>query len=377
MGQGRNQEMSSTPADIATPSRDRFHAVYSVLEEAVGSRAFPGCAFGVLAADRIQLTDAVGRFTYEADSAKVQPATAFDVASVTKVAATTAMAMLLHQRGLLELDTLVADLLPGFIVGREPGSLARRVTLRHLLAHNSGLPEYVEFFRTHRTASALFKACLDLPLEADPTARAAYSDPGYILLGKALEMVAHERMTTFLTREIYRPLGLRSTGFRPAASQRAQIPPTEQDTWFRHRLIQGEVQDENASVLGGVSGHAGLFTNVPDLLRLAQEILRALDPAANSLFKAATVRTFAQRQPPAGSSRAIGWDTPSENSSAGTHFSANSIGHLGFSGCSIWIDLDARVAAVLLTNRTWPDRQNQAIRQVRPAFHNAVREILE
>ena len=377
MNQGRNQEMSTAPADIATPSRDRFHAMYSVLEEAVDSRAFPGCAFGVLAGDQVVLSDAVGRFTFEADSPQVRPATPFDVASVTKVAATTAMAMLLYQRGQLALDTLVADLLPGFIVGREPGSAARRVTLRHLLAHNSGLPAYVEFFRTVRSSAALLKACLKLPLEAEPGTRAAYSDPGYILLGKALELLARERMTSFLARELYRPLGLHNTCFRPAAQLREKIPPTEVDTWFRQRLIQGEVQDENASVLGGISGHAGLFSTVPELLRVAQELLRALDPAATSIFTAATVETFAQRQPPTGSSRAIGWDTPSENSSAGTYFSPHSIGHLGYSGCSLWIDLDARVAAVLLTNRTWPDRQNQAIRQVRPAFHNALRRALE
>jgi CubicO group peptidase (beta-lactamase class C family) len=351
--------------------------MYSVLEEAVDSRAFPGCAFGVLAGDQVVLSDAVGRFTFEADSPQVRPATPFDVASVTKVAATTAMAMLLYQRGQLALDTLVADLLPGFIVGREPGSAARRVTLRHLLAHNSGLPAYVEFFRTVRSSAALLKACLKLPLEAEPGTRAAYSDPGYILLGKALELLARERMTSFLARELYRPLGLHNTCFRPAAQLREKIPPTEVDTWFRQRLIQGEVQDENASVLGGISGHAGLFSTVPELLRVAQELLRALDPAATSIFTAATVETFAQRQPPTGSSRAIGWDTPSENSSAGTYFSPHSIGHLGYSGCSLWIDLDARVAAVLLTNRTWPDRQNQAIRQVRPAFHNALRRALE
>lgn len=364
------------PADIATPSRDRFHAAYRTLEEAVDAQAFPGCAFGVVAGDEVVLSDALGRFTYEPESAQVLPETRFDVASVTKVVATTAMAMLLYQRGELDLDTLVGDLLPGFVIGREAGSLARRVTLRHLLAHNSGLPAYVEFFRTLPTEAGLFKACLELPLEAEPGSRADYSDPGYILLGKALEMLAREWLASFTAREIFGPLGMHATGFRPAAKVRALIPPTEKDTWFRKRLIQGEVQDENCSVLGGVSGHAGLFSTAPDLLRFAQEILRALEPGARSLFRAETVEAFAKRQPPAGSSRAIGWDTPSENSSAGKYFAPKSIGHLGYSGCSLWIDLEARVAAVLLTNRTWPDRQNQAIRQVRPVFHNAVREAL-
>ncbi len=140
------------------------------------------------------------------------------------------------------------------------------------------------------------------------------------------------------------------------------------------------MQDENASVLNGVAGHAGLFSNVPDLLRFAGEILAAsgsLHPqGASPIFTRDTVECFALRQGPDGSSRALGWDTPSQESSAGHHFSANSIGHLGFSGCSLWIDLDASIAAVLLTNRTWPDRQSQLIKQVRPAFHDAVRKAL-
>jgi CubicO group peptidase (beta-lactamase class C family) len=140
------------------------------------------------------------------------------------------------------------------------------------------------------------------------------------------------------------------------------------------------VQDENAWVLKGVAGHAGVFSNVPDLLRFAGSVLtaarndeRSSDP---KLFSSQTLERFAERQGPAGSSRALGWDTPSENSSAGSHFSSRSIGHLGYSGCSLWIDLDAEIAIVLLTNRTWPDRKSQLIREVRPAFHDAVREAL-
>jgi CubicO group peptidase (beta-lactamase class C family) len=158
------------------------------------------------------------------------------------------------------------------------------------------------------------------------------------------------------------------------------IPPTEEDLTFRHRRIQGEVEDENACVLNGVAGHAGLFSNVPDLLRFAGAILRNAKPAGSeenpSLFDSAVLERFAQRQPPEGSSRALGWDTPSEPSSTGKHFARHSIGHLGYSGCSLWIDLDAAVAIVLLTNRTWPDRQSHLIREIRPLFHDAVREAL-
>jgi CubicO group peptidase (beta-lactamase class C family) len=161
---------------------------------------------------------------------------------------------------------------------------------------------------------------------------------------------------------------------------RTAIPPTEEDLTFRHRRIQGEVQDENAWVLNGVAGHAGLFSNVPDLLRFAGEILRSAKPAVSgenpSLFNSAVLKQFAKRQSPEGSSRALGWDTPSQPSSSGKHFTRHSIGHLGYSGCSLWIDLDAAVAVALLTNRTWPDRQSQLIREVRPLFHDAIREAL-
>jgi CubicO group peptidase (beta-lactamase class C family) len=181
-------------------------------------------------------------------------------------------------------------------------------------------------------------------------------------------------------REIFHRLELEHTGFNPQRYLGPTIPPTEEDTSFRQRVIQGEVQDENAWVMNGVAGHAGLFSSVPDVLRFSEEILRAMrtnPPAAPGLFEAATIERFAERQDPPGSSRALGWDTPSENSSSGRHFSSRSIGHLGYSGCSLWIDLDADIAVVLLTNRTWPDRANQAIREVRPSFHDAVREALK
>ena len=366
----------------------RFGAAYRVLEEAIAARAFPGCAFGVHAGGQVVLTDALGRFTYEPESPVVAAETLFDVASVTKVIATTAAAMLLVQRHQIDVDALLGDLLPGFIVGRDPGDPARTITLKHLLAHNSGLPGYVEFFRTAATPESLFRACLELPLEAEPGMRAEYSDPGFILLGKALEVVMGEPLDSWCAREIFQPLGMQATQFCPAPTSRAAIPPTEEDTWFRHRLIQGEVQDENASVLGGVAGHAGLFSNIADLLRFAAAIFNTnLDTGAGAnaanvrgrarlLFDPQVLNQFTQRQPPAGSSRALGWDTPSANSSAGKHFSGHSIGHLGYSGCSFWIDLDAAVAIVLLTNRTWPDRKNQLIRGVRPAFHDAIREAL-
>jgi CubicO group peptidase (beta-lactamase class C family) len=355
----------------------QFAGAYGVLHEAIRARAFPGCAFGVLAGGETVLVDSLGRFTYDESAPTVKGHTVFDVASLTKVVATTAAAMLLFQRGGLDLETPLSALLPEFVAGRPAGDPARSVTIRHLLAHNSGLPGYVDFFRETRDARVLIQELLKTPLVTAPDARAEYSDPGFTLLGMALEAHLGEPLAQWLQREVYRPLGLTETGFCPPTEKRLAIPPTEEDTWLRNRRIQGEVQDENAWVLGGAAGHAGLFSNVPDLLGFAAEILDAWGKNGKlKLFQASTIEAFAKRQPPAGSPWALGWDTPSGQSSSGHHFSRNSIGHLGYSGCSLWIDLEASLAVVLLTNRTWPDRKSQLIKEVRPAFYDAVRESL-
>ena len=366
---------------LSNPEIERFSAAYRVLEQAIQGHAFPGCAFGALAGGELVLADALGGFTYEEGAPPVRTDTVFDIASLTKVVSTTAVAMLLYQTGVLDVDTPLGDLLPGFVVGRESTERARKVTIRHLLAHNSGLPGYVEFFRTVTTPAALFRACLELPIEAVPGEHAEYSDPGFILLGKALEVLLRTDLAVAAQKMVFDPLDLTSTRFYPSLQERHRIPPTEIDETFRHRRIQGEVQDENASILNGAAGHAGLFSNVPDLLRFASEIVASAKndgrSSSKTLFSADTIETFAMRQGPEGSSRALGWDTPSPESSAGHHFSSHSIGHLGYSGCSLWIDLDADIAVVLLTNRTWPDRKTELIKQIRPAFHDAVREALQ
>ncbi|HUN82897.1 MAG TPA: serine hydrolase domain-containing protein [Terracidiphilus sp.] len=372
--------MSAASSPTQNELQSRFPRVYDVLSAAIAARSFPGCAFGVFANNAVQLQDALGRFTYEDASPAITINTAYDIASVTKVVATTAACMLLHQRGKLDLDSPLGDFLPAFVIGRDTAEGARHIRIRHLLAHSSGLPGYIELFRKAATPEELLRACLQLPIEGEPGTRAEYSDIGFILLGKAIEVITGEDLAAWVAREVFGPLGLASTAFAPAASMRDSIPPTEDDATFRHRRIQGEVQDENAFILNGVAGHAGVFSTVPDLLRFAEAILAPFSQpdsdGRSAFFQTRTVECFATRQGPKGSSRALGWDTPSENSSAGRHFSAHSVGHLGYSGCSLWIDLDARLAVALLTNRTWPDRQNQAIRELRPRFHDAVRETL-
>jgi CubicO group peptidase (beta-lactamase class C family) len=213
-----------------------------------------------------------------------------------------------------------------------------------------------------------------MPLEAPPGTRAEYSDIGFILLGKALEVLAGDLLARFCHREIFAPLEFTDTYFCPPAPIRSKIPPTGNDTVFRKRVIQGEVNDEHAYVLGGCGGQAGVFATALDVLRFANCILESGRTAnGQQLFQSATVRLFAARQTePSGTSRALGWDTPTAPSSSGKYFSASSIGHLGYTGTSLWIDPERRLAIVLLTNRTWPDRSNKAIQQIRPLFHDAV-----
>jgi CubicO group peptidase (beta-lactamase class C family) len=375
--------------ETASDGRQRFRVAREVLERAVAERAFPGAAWGVLLDGEVVALDGVGRFTYDAGAPEITPGTVFDLASLTKVMVTTSIAILLYdkgrshrnrapeeQRGVLDLDARLGDILPGFVVGMEHGSHKEQVTLRMLLAHCSGLPGYAPLFEKHHTPEGMLRAALHVPLDAQPGTRAEYSDIGFILLGKALDVLSGDFAGRYFTREIAAPLGLETARYCPPADWRPHIPPTEDDRVFRRRVIQGEVQDENCYAMGGVAGHAGLFSNALDVLRFAACILaEGRAPHGRHLFQPETVRLFATRQSePAGTSRALGWDTPSEPSSSGRYFSSASIGHLGYAGTSLWIDPERKLAAVLLTNRTWPDRSNKAIQQVRPAFHDAVAE---
>jgi CubicO group peptidase (beta-lactamase class C family) len=314
---------------------------------------------------------AVGYFTYEPGSQPVADTHVFDLASVSKVVATTTMAMMLYERGLLDLDIPVTAIVPEFA-----GVDSRRsqITFRLLLAHASGLPAYEKLFLQHQSKPTLLKAALSVPLAADPGMKAEYSDIGFILLGLALERIADETLDRFCQREIFGPLGMLHTIFRPPESWKASIVPTADDRTFRHRIIQGEVQDENASVLGGVAGHAGLFSTAEDMAVFAQ----IMESGGTSILRPETIDTFTRRESsPPGTSRALGWDTPSSPSQSGKHFSPRSFGHLGYTGTSLWIDPERHVSVTLLTNRTWPDCTNQAIRQIRPRFHDAVIEALE
>jgi serine-type D-Ala-D-Ala carboxypeptidase len=295
----------------------------------------------------------------------------FDLASVTKVVATTSMAMMLYERGLIDLEAPLVGVVPEFGM-HDPRRAG--VTLRMLLAHSSGLPAYEKLFLKAFTRDSLLREAWAVPLKYDPGTHAEYSDIGFILLGVALERIAGEAIDAFCRREVFGPLGMLHTAFNPPAAQRENIVPTADDQSFRKRTIQGEVQDENASVMGGVAGHAGLFSTAEDVASFASAMLNGGAP----ILQRSTIELFARREnTPMGTSRALGWDTPSKPSQSGKYFSSSSFGHLGYTGTSLWIDPERQLSVTLLTNRTWPDCSNQAIRQVRPRFHDAVIEALQ
>jgi serine-type D-Ala-D-Ala carboxypeptidase len=347
-----------------------FSRAFEVLRQAIEHRAFPGASVAITSLSKLVAMKAFGRFTYDKDSPQVTPASIFDIASVSKVAATTSMAMILYERGLLDLDIPVVGVLPEF-AGEEASR--REVTFRMLLAHSSGLPAYEKLFLRATTRDALLAAAFGVPLRNQPGTHAEYSDIGFILLGVALERIAQEPLDQFCQREVFGPLGMSHAAFNPPSGWKSEIPPTANDPTFRNRIIQGEVQDENAGVMGGVAGHAGVFSTATDLATFAHAMLNGGMP----LVRPETLALFTRREnSSSGTSRALGWDTPSTPSQSGKYFSQSSFGHLGYTGASLWIDPQRRLSVTLLTNRTWPDCANLAIKEARPKFHDAVVEAL-
>ena len=353
----------------------QFARAFGIVRGAIDQLVFPGAALAVTHQGSLVAAQGFGRFTYDPGSAEVRSDTIFDLASLTKVITTTTMAMVLYERGLMSLDASLQMVLPEFVTLAPPYQRERRsrVTVRMLLAHSSGLPAYERLFEFARDRDELMRAAITTPLVMEPGTHAAYSDIGFILLGEVLARLSGSALDRFAEQEIFAPLGMERARFNPPEDWRLAIPPTEEDKTFRKRIIQGEVNDENAFVMGGISGHAGVFAPATDVARFAECMLRGGMPILNP----ATVRLFTAREAsPQGTSRALGWDTPSHPSSSGIMLTPSSFGHLGFTGTSLWIDPRRQLSVTLLTNRTWPHRSAQAIRQIRPVVHDAIVEAL-
>jgi len=296
--------------------------------------------------------------------------TLFDLASLTKVVATTTAVALLLERGKLTLDTPVQSLLPEF-----RGENKERINIRHLLTHTSGIPPGLWLYGSARSPEAALQQVLTQRLRREPGQQAEYSDLGMILLAEAAEVAAGEPIDRFLARELFAPLGMTSSMFLPPLAYQERTIPTALVN-ERGFTLQGVVHDANAFRLGGVAGHAGLFSTGRDLLIFGEMMLQRGSSGGVQILQPQTVQSFTRRQPGA-DTRALGWDTPSDRSSAGRFLSARSYGHTGYTGTSLWIDPELSLVVVLLTNRTYDRGSPAGILALRRAVHEAVANAID
>jgi len=358
----------------ASPQLDR---VSTFLEKGQAQGVAAALSAAVMADGELVHLSWHGRAQVLPNVRPLAPGDLFDVASLTKVMATATLAALMMDGGELVLDAPAARWLPT-LAGEKA-----RITIRHLLVHASGLPAWRPLHASARGREAVLAAALETPLEASPGTRAVYSDLGFIALGAILEAVGGEPLDRLFERRIAGPFSLKSTFFLPGRDPAMVARRRVEHAFVAARLsperglICGEVDDDNAWAMGGVGGHAGLFSTALDVARFGQGWLLALKGC--SLLSQATARAFVARDPTPGSDRALGWDTPSRSGTTlGTRLgrgSLGAVGHLGFTGTSLWLDLDRQVVCALLTNHVHPSGQNkQRINAFRARFHDAVAE---
>ena len=362
-------------------------AIQAALDQAVRDGVFPGAVLAVRVQGQLQLLVTAGRLSAEPGDEAVRDSTIYDLASLTKPLATVTSVLLLVQAGKLELDAAIG----GILIELKDAPIGG-ATVRDLLSHRSGLPGWRPLYERlnaegvawgRAEASVVRQAVLRLisaePLVYEIGQQNVYSDLGFILLGIAVERASGYLLDEYFDLAVAKPLGAQPLCFHragkasrpPGTRFDASVAATEWDDW-RKRLLKGEVHDENAAAMGGVGGHAGLFGTAQSVLAISGAWLEGLRGTC-SAFDHHLVLEFTKRQSrPSGSSWALGWDTPSAPSSSGTHFSAESFGHLGFTGTSLWIDPQRSLEVVLLTNRVHPTRKNDAIRAFRPMIHDLV-----
>lgn len=351
-------------------------ACAELLAAGVADEAFPGGACCVVTPERVWKAQA-GRFRYDDSSPEVSARTLWDMASVTKVMGTTTAAMLMHDDGLLPLDAPVPSLLPEF-----EGEGKDEVRVENLLLHDSGLPAYAQIVSATSKADALERV-LTIPLRAKPGKETVYSCLGFVTLKTLVERLAKEPIDRLLERRAFGPLGMRSTRYNPPRRIQVQCTPTEPIEPWRRKVqderglgrvdevwTQGQVHDPIAFMVGGVSGNAGLFSDANDVARFLSFLL-SKGASTTQIVCAATIEEWTSRKSKA-SSRGYGWDTISEESSAGSKFGPKSFGHTGFTGTSLWVDPEAGLAVGLLTNRVHPTAENMKLMPFRRRFHDAV-----
>lgn len=356
-------------------------AVQQLLIEGAREGVYPGAVLLVARKNEIVFFEQTGNRALLPTPFPMKKDTPFDLASLTKPLATTLSIMKLFDEGAVHPDQSLDDLLQ---ISVPPDKAA--ITLRFLLSHCAGFPDWMPFYlelaseAPRKRKTLLRERLLEITLAYSPGKRSVYSDLGFMMLEWIIEKVTGISLPRFLAAHFLMPLSLDNALFFDKIRQKrekTEFAATENCPW-RKRIIQGEVHDENAWTLGGYSGHAGLFGTADGVYGLASLLNEHFHGLRDDYFQPKTVRTFFEKQSlVSGSTWALGWDTPSPSgSSAGRHFSPDSVGHLGFTGTSLWMDLCHDVIVVFLTNRIHPSRQNTAIRAFRPRLHSLIMEQL-
>jgi len=362
--------MSPPSVDARGPAFDRPRAI---IRDAVTQRVCPAAVVEVGDCDGAVWREAFGTLTYEPGAPRTVTDTIFDLASLTKVIATTTLVMRLVEDGMLGLGDRVTEWIPAW-----RGDVREDVRLEDLLAHASGLPDTRPLYERGSGKAALERAICEMPLEYTPRTASRYSDLGFILLGFIVEAAGRRPIEEQFQDLAASAIPAPDVRFGIAEGWRGRTAPTQVDPW-RGRLLQGEVDDRNAAAVGGAAGHSGLFGTAGGVGHFARAILRGLEgrPLAFELATTATISRFVRRVGTPGSSRALGWDTMLPSSSCGGRMSPEAFGHTGFTGTSLWIDPAAPVYVVLLTNRVHPVAGTpEPIRELRRSLHDAVMDAL-
>ncbi|MBI2345871.1 MAG: beta-lactamase family protein [Deltaproteobacteria bacterium] len=361
-----------------------MHPVDVAMKQAVDSGVFPAAELLVCRG---------GAIVHHRHYGQSREGTLYDIASLTKVISTTTLAMQWIAEGRLKLTDRMADHLPEL-----PHDTHGAITIEQILQHCAGYPRWQPYYQevpiraigTPEGRRIILESALREPLVYPPGTNCIYSDIGYILLGELLERIGGNGLEHLFVERIAEPLDLLNTGYCPLPSSERMIPrpadyaidrryaPTEDCPW-RRKVLHGEVHDQNCYAMGGVAGHAGLFSTAEDLHAFVHQFA-ACDRGHSEWIPSAVVRRFlrfSDRLPAADATWVLGWDTPAHpNSQAGRHFSRHSVGHLGYTGCSLWIDLENDCWVILLTNRIHPSTTNEKIRAFRPALHDLIYEEL-
>lgn len=357
----------------------------NLINNGIANKYFPGAQLIIGTQEKIIYEKNFGKYTYDTDAQAVTESSMFDLASVTKVIATTSAIMKLYDENKLNINDNVSLYIPEFAT-QEKGD----IKIVNLLLHNSGLKAWIPFYKTCATREQALQVLYNTPLDYAVGTKFVYSDLNAVLLGLIVEKITGMSLDAYCTENIFFPMGMDNTAFNPNAGMKKMCMPTENDSYWRKRLLQGEVHDETAAIMGGVSGNAGLFSTAEDLYKFMKVMLSRVSYynahsrglREEKIASPDVINLFLKKwdTPKYNNSRGLGWDTKPEPTSyrapCGEKFSDNSFGHTGYTGTSVWADTDKNLIVIFLTNRVYPSRDNNGIREIRPEVHNMAVELV-